>query len=141
MAMLQSRYLKAGPLDHPLHNPVHGGVLFPDMIQNASGKLRASLLGCLRYEFLEEFFLISGVKGVDHIPEAELSSLFEHIEYTQQCDLFPEVGEMVQCDLGHYSVQRSALVLIGEKSPRQELDIAYSPQYCFFLSVPQHTLR
>ena len=75
----------------------------------------------------EELFLISGVKGVDHIPKAEFSSNFEHIEYTQQCYLFPEVREMVQRNLGHYSIQWSALVLIGKKSSRQELDIAYSP--------------
>jgi hypothetical protein len=50
-----------------------------------------------------------------------LSSLFEHIEYAQQCYLFPEVREMMQCDLGHYRVQGRALVLIGKKSSRQEL--------------------
>ncbi len=86
----------------------------------------ASLLRCFRYEFLEEFFLVTGIKGVDHIPQAEFPALLEHIEYTLQCNLFPEVREMVQCNLSHHSVQRGALVLVGKKSARQELDIVYS---------------
>jgi hypothetical protein len=63
------------------------------------------------------------VKGIYKIPEMKLASLFKTRGHTDDCRRLPEVGKIVEGELGDYGIHRWSLMTVGQKSGLDELYI------------------
>jgi hypothetical protein len=69
---------------------------------------------------------LDGIAGKDEVAQPEDAARSQHASDPPQRDRFPEIGQMVQDVAGIDDVGRLALVLVREKPPLHDLQVAQS---------------
>jgi len=103
---------KAGFLQQPFHDPVKSGVLFLDMYLHIAGGLLPGLPAGLGDDLLKIRPVILP-DGEDHVPQVKPPPGLKQAMDSLQSNELPEIGQVVQRQLGDGHIYRFAPVEVS----------------------------